>query len=147
MEVRHLSIAVLAIWLTNCTPQEKKSVSMADTTWAILPFIKVDSVNPILAPDKGIFFCPILKKNVNWEEKDVFNPAAVVRHDSVYLIYRAEDTIGKYAGTSRLGLAASADGLHFTRRREPIFFPAEDFMKKYEWEGGVEDPRIVESEG
>ncbi len=48
--------------------------------------------------------------------------------------------------TSRLGLAESADGIHFTRRAEPVFFPAEDDQKAREWPGGVEDPRIVERE-
>lgn len=133
--------------LVACSPQKKDQLGeIKDTTWAILPFVKVDSLNPILAAGVGKFFCSILKKEVNWEEKDVFNPAAVVRNDSVFLIYRAEDRIGKYAGTSRLGLAISTDGLHFIRKKEPILFPAEDEMKKYEWEGGVEDPRVVESE-
>jgi predicted GH43/DUF377 family glycosyl hydrolase len=133
--------------LFACSPQKKDQLGeIKDTTWAILPFVKVDSLNPILAAGDGKFFCSILKKEVNWEEKDVFNPAAVVRNDSVFLIYRAEDRIGKYAGTSRLGLAISTDGLHFIRKKEPILFPAEDEMKKYEWEGGIEDPRVVESE-
>jgi beta-1,2-mannosidase len=137
----------LLIFLGACSLEKNNgSTEARDTTWALLPFVKVDSVNPVLSASDGKFICPILKKEILWEEKDVFNPAAVVRHDSVYLIYRAEDVIGKYAGTSRLGLAVSSDGLHFTRRGEPIFFPAEDFMKVYEWEGGVEDPRIVESE-
>jgi predicted GH43/DUF377 family glycosyl hydrolase len=48
--------------------------------------------------------------------------------------------------TSRLGLAISEDGLHFTKLPEPVFYPAEDNMKVYEWKGGVEDPRIVEAE-
>jgi predicted GH43/DUF377 family glycosyl hydrolase len=82
---------------------------------------------------------------VRWEEKDVFNPAAVVRNGKVYMIYRAEDTIGKFAGTSRLGLAVSPDGVQFTRRPTPVFYPDNDAMKPYEWEGGCEDPRIVES--
>jgi predicted GH43/DUF377 family glycosyl hydrolase len=69
-----------------------------------------------------------------------------VRDGRVYLIYRAEDVVGIYAGTSRLGLAISEDGLHFTRRREPVFYPANDSMKIYEWEGGVEDRRFVEAE-
>ncbi len=131
------------ILLASCSTNKKAGLTTRDTTWALLPFVKVDSINPILVPRDGEFFCPILKREVGWEEKDVFNPAAVVRHDSVYLIYRAEDTIGKYAGTSRLGLAVSADGLHFVRRKEPVLFPDEDFMKVYEWEGGIEDPRIV----
>ena len=136
-----------SVFLFDCTHrQNTSSTEYQDTTWALLPFVKVDSLNPILNSGDGKFICPILKKEVLWEEKDVFNPAAIVRHDSVYLIYRAEDTIGKFAGTSRLGLAVSSDGLHFTRRRAPIFFPSEDFMKVYEWEGGVEDPRIIERE-
>jgi beta-1,2-mannosidase len=135
------------LFLFACTTQKKEQPEeINDTTWAILPFVKVDSLNPILTAGDGKFICPILKKEVKWEEKDVFNPAAVVRNDSVFLIYRAEDIIGKYAGTSRLGLAVSTDGLHFIRRKKPILFPAEDEMKRYEWEGGIEDPRIVERE-
>lgn len=145
---RSTGFIVLITFLSMaCSTKDKiTSADTRDTTWALLPFVKVDSVNPILTPGVGKFTCPILKKEVLWEEKDVFNPAAVIRNDSVYLIYRAEDTIGKYAGTSRLGLAVSSDGLHFTRRVAPVFYPAEDSMKIYEWEGGIEDPRIVESE-
>jgi beta-1,2-mannosidase len=117
-----------------------------DTTWSLLPFVKVDSVNPVLEPGENTFRCPILKRDVQWDKKDVFNPAAVVRNNKVHLIFRAEDTIGKFAGTSRLGLAVSDDGLHFTKLKEPVFFPDNDSLKLYEWEGGVEDPRIVESE-
>jgi predicted GH43/DUF377 family glycosyl hydrolase len=136
--------AVLPLFFA-CTPQKRdQSKEIKDTTWAILPFVKVDSVNPILRAGDGKFICSILKREISWEEKDVFNPAAVVRNDSVFLIYRAEDNIGKYAGTSRLGLAVSMDGLRFIRKKEPILFPAEDEMKIYEWEGGIEDPRIVE---
>ncbi|MCA6378301.1 MAG: family 43 glycosylhydrolase [Cytophagales bacterium] len=135
------------LFLFACSLQKgNQAKEINDTSWAILPFIKVDSLNPILAAGDGKFFCPILKKEVSWEEKDVFNPAAVVRNDSVFLIYRAEDNIGKYAGTSRLGLAVSTDGLHFSRKKQPILFPAEDELKRYEWEGGIEDPRIVERE-
>lgn len=116
-----------------------------DTTWAILPFNKVDSVNPVLVPGDGEFRCPIRGTIVKWEEKDVFNPAAVVRDEKVYMLYRAEDNIGKYAGTSRIGLAVSDDGLHFLRRSEPVLFPSNDSLKVYEWEGGIEDPRVVET--
>ena len=45
-----------------------------------------------------------------------------------------------------LGIATSDDGLHFTKIKEPVFFPDNDSLKIFEWEGGVEDPRIVESE-
>lgn len=76
----------------------------------------------------------------------MFNPAAVVKNDTLFLLYRAEDVIGKYAGTSRIGLAYSLDGLHFKRYAAPVLFPDEDVMKQYEWEGGIEDPRIIEDE-
>jgi predicted GH43/DUF377 family glycosyl hydrolase len=118
---------------------------MMTEAWILGPFIKQDQANPCLAPKpESAFHCPIRDATVYWEEKDVFNPAAVVRKDKVYLLYRAEDTIGRHAGTSRIGLAESSDGRSFTRRPEPVLYPDNDFMKKYEWEGGCEDPRLVE---
>lgn len=141
-----LAPLLILLVVSACTTSEDKGAFEHDSTWAMLPFKKLNEVNPILKASDGVFMCPILKQEVKWEEKDVFNPAAVVRNGAVYLFYRAEDTIGKYAGTSRIGLAMGADGVNFTRMREPLLFPAEDFMKVYEWEGGIEDPRIVESE-
>ena len=115
--------------------------------WSMTSFVKVDTVNPVLLPsDEPTFECPIREEVVNWEAKDVFNPTVVVREDKLYMIYRAEDTVGKYAGTSRLGLAVSDDGFHFKKMPQPIFYPDNDAMKTYEWEGGVEDPRLVENE-
>ncbi len=116
------------------------------TSWALLPFVKVDSVNPVLQPGTGSFIDPIWKKRIDWEEKDVFNPAIVVKDGKIYMLYRAQDKVGKPGGTSRIGLAESTDGLHFTRSPEPVFYPDNDAYKKYEWEGGCEDPRIVEDE-
>jgi beta-1,2-mannosidase len=130
-------------------PREKNAASAdvdSDSLWALLPFVKVDSVNPVLLPGDNSFACPILKKTILWEEKDVFNPAAVVKDDQVFLLYRAEDKIGKFAGTSRLGLAVSSDGLHFSKMETPVLYPDNDSLKIYEWEGGIEDPRIVEDE-
>ncbi len=112
--------------------------------WMLVPFVKQDAVNPCLIPSKAIFADPIRKNNVEWEEKDVFNPAAVVRNNKVYLLYRAQDKIGLPAGTSRIGLAYSSDGLHFKRLQKPVLYPDNDEYKKFEWEGGCEDPRIVE---
>jgi predicted GH43/DUF377 family glycosyl hydrolase len=120
------------------------AVGNQDTGWTLLPFNKLDSVNPILVPGTGRFFCPLRKKQVLWEQKDVFNPAIVVRDQKVMMLYRAQDTSGRPGGTSRIGLAESPDGIHFTRRPEPVLFPGEDPWKKYEWEGGCEDPRVVE---
>jgi predicted GH43/DUF377 family glycosyl hydrolase len=121
-----------------------KTNEMSDSSWALIPFVKIDSANPILTPGNGSFICPVRKEKVLWEEKDVFNPAIVVRDGKVYMLYRAQDKTGKPDGTSRIGLAESSDGIHFTRHLEPVFFPDNDEQKKYEWEGGCEDPRIVE---
>jgi predicted GH43/DUF377 family glycosyl hydrolase len=122
----------------RCIGQEKP--------WMIAPFVKQDKVNPCLEPGDRKFLDPILNKQVAWEEKYVFNPAAVVRNGKVYLLYRAEDTVQKYAGVSRIGLAESTDGLRFKRRPAPVLFPSNDEFKKYEWEGGCEDPRVVEDD-
>jgi predicted GH43/DUF377 family glycosyl hydrolase len=48
--------------------------------------------------------------------------------------------------TSRLGLAVSEDGLHFRKQPSPVFYPDSDSMLQYEWKGGVEDPRVVQTE-
>lgn len=140
-----LGALIISCLLVSACQQKEKSTPEKDS-WAILPFEKVNDHNPILKAGDGAFTCPILKTSVKWEEKDVFNPAAVVRNDTVFMLYRAEDTIGKHAGTSRIGLAKSVDGINFTREQQPVLFPDEDFMKVYEWEGGIEDPRIVESD-
>ena len=71
-----------------------------------------------------------------WEGAGTFNPAVVHRGDKVVMLYRAQDT----QGTSRLGYAESEDGIHFTRRDEPVLSPSAD----YEKDGGVEDPRLVQ---
>ncbi len=120
--------------------------SPENANWELGPFTK-PAVNPVLQPiAQSKFFCPVRQDTVYWEEKDVFNPSAVVRDGKIFLLYRAEDKVGKHAGTSRLGLAISDDGAVFKRFPEPVFFPDHDFMNVYEWEGGVEDPRLVEDE-
>jgi len=104
----------------------------------------------VITPNPAsVFDDPITKAPVHWEALHTFNPAAVVRDDKVYVLYRAEDDSGTMQigmHTSRLGLAESDDGIHFTRHAEPVFYPANDDQKDREWPGGVEDPRIVESE-
>lgn len=116
-------------------------------SWMLGPFCKEAEANPCLVPNgRSSFFCPVRQEKVAWEAKDVFNPAAVVRQDRVWLLYRAEDSVGKHAGTSRVGLAYSEDGLHFTTLSEPVLFPDGDDCRSLEWEGGCEDPRIVETQ-
>jgi beta-1,2-mannosidase len=118
--------------------------------WAIGAFTRPASGNPVIAPrSESTFLDPILKRPVHWEILHTFNPAAVVRDGKVYVLYRAEDDSGAMAiggHTSRLGLAESTDGISFTRRPDPVFYPADDAQQSREWPGGVEDPRIVEAE-
>jgi len=123
-------------------------------TWQIGPFTRPATGNPVIVPrPESTFIDPVLKTAVRWESLHTFNPAAIVREGKVMVLYRAEDDSGSLSGkleigshTSRLGLAESEDGIHFTRRADPVFFPANDSQKAREWPGGVEDPRIVESE-
>jgi len=144
--IKTILVFAFIITISSCNSNDKTK-EPANNDWTLLPFTKVDSVNPVLLPDSTFTFkCPVRNEIVKWEEKDVFNPAAVVRNDTVFLLYRAEDKIGKYAGTSRIGLAYSTDGLHFTKHPVPVFYPGNDSLKKYEWEGGCEDPRIAEDE-
>jgi len=71
-----------------------------------------------------------------WESAGTFNPALVVHDNKIVMLYRAQDK----QGTSRLGYAESSDGIHFTRRPEPVLSPEADYEKG----GGVEDPRLVQ---
>ena len=118
-------------------------------SWQIGPFTRPTAGNPVISPlPDATFTDPILKKPIQWEALHTFNPAAIVRKDKVFVLYRAEDNTGAMeigGHTSRLGLAESKDGIHFKRRGAPVFTPAEDGQKAREWPGGVEDPRIVES--
>jgi len=135
--MKYLSLFLIAFFL---------SFPSLAQSWLIGPFHKHNAANPVLTPlTTSTFDDPIRNETVTWEAKDVFNPAAVVRNGKIYLIYRAEDQVGKYNGTSRIGLATSTDGVHFKRLPQPVLYPDNDFMKKYEWEGGIEDPRVVET--
>lgn len=79
---------------------------------------------------------PIISPRGNsWESAGTFNPAVVVRNGKFIMLYRAQDA----NGTSRLGYAESTDGIHFSRRSQPVFAPETDYEKN----GGVEDPRLV----
>src|ERR1700756_3582793 len=118
--------------------------------WVIGPFARPANGNPVVTPrPQSTFDDPVLHASAHWEALHTFNPAAMVRDGKVFVLYRAEDDSGAMqigGHTSRLGLAESKDGIHFTRLGEPVFYPANDDQKAREWPGGVEDPRIVESD-
>ena len=82
------------------------------------------SQSPVLSPQGS-----------GWESAGVFNPAVVMHDGKFVMLYRAQDK----QGTSRLGYAEGADGIHFTSRPEPVLSPE----ATYEKDGGVEDPRLV----
>ncbi|HVH71171.1 MAG TPA: glycoside hydrolase family 130 protein [Candidatus Dormibacteraeota bacterium] len=73
-------------------------------------------------------------QGTTWESAGTFNPTVVFHKGKIVMLYRAQDE----SGTSRLGYAESKDGVHFTRRPEPVLAPEAD----YERDGGVEDPRL-----
>lgn len=110
-------------------PVPARSASAPPEAWQLGPFTKYEG-NPILTPQGD-----------TWEAKDVFNPAAWSDGETVFMLYRAEDStgIGDWNGTSRLGLATSDDGIHFTRAPQPVLEPTEP----WELPGGAEDPRLV----
>ena len=117
--------------------------------WAWTGFRRPEGANPVIAPDTATrFFCPLRREWVAWQEGDTFNPAAAVHDGRVVLLYRAEDRSGEGIGlrTSRLGCAFSDDGVHFRRLSEPVFYPDVDSQTVLEWPGGVEDPRIVQTD-
>ncbi|HTH65013.1 MAG TPA: glycoside hydrolase family 130 protein [Gemmatimonadales bacterium] len=126
------------------------SPAAAQQPWMLGPFTKANDVNPIILPRQtSEFRSPTNDSTVRWEETATFNPAAVVKDGKVFVLYRAEDASGELrigGHTSRIGLAESPDGLRFTRRPAPVLYPDSDAQRPYEWTGGVEDPRIVETE-
>lgn len=114
--------------------------------WALGGFVRPADVNPVISPNReSVFSDPMTGNIIHWEANDTFNPGAAVIDGKIVVLYRAEDTTGIAIGTrtSRLGYAESIDGLHFTRKSEPVLFPDDDGQKKYEWPGGCEDPRVA----
>lgn len=117
--------------------------------WALGPFVRPAGANPIISPDSGSrFYDPMQQKLLDWESNDTFNPAAAVKDQKVYVLYRAEDKSGVGIGhrTSRIGLAESKDGITMKRMGKPVLFPGKDDQQEFEWTGGCEDPRVAVTE-
>jgi beta-1,2-mannosidase len=102
-------IALIAVAAVSFTPPFGK--------WTRL------SVDPIVTP-----------KGDTFESAGTFNPSVVRKDGKFVMLYRAQDR----RGTSSLGYATSDDGIHFTRRPEPVMVSE----TPYEKGGGVEDPRL-----
>lgn len=104
--------------------------------------------NPILKADSTLVFYDSLKQvNVKWQKADVFNPAAIVKDGKVYMFTRSEDNPAAILGgrTSRIGLAVSEDGIHFKNFPTPVLYPDAGKFRQYDYPGGCEDPRVVET--
>lgn len=134
----YLSFLLFAIGCSN-RPSEK---------WDFRSFYK-PAENPVLKADSSFTFVdPIRNELVKWQRADVFNPAAIVRDNKVCLLYRSEDNPAAILGgrTSRIGLAFSEDGMHFSKFPTPVLYPDSSKFMQYDWPGGCEDPRIVQTE-
>lgn len=137
--VRRVPTALTMLWLAMASP-------VAAQDWALGPFVRPAGINPVILPDStSTFIDPMSGQRLAWEASDTFNPAAIRRKNKIYVLYRAEDRSGQGIGkrTSRLGMAVSKDGLRMKRRKTPVFYPADDSQKEFEWPGGCEDPRIA----
>lgn len=119
-----------------------------DMSWTIGPWTRAAD-GPVIRPDpSALFDDPVSHSPVHWEALHTFNPAAIVRDGKVIVLYRAEDDTGKMAiaeHVSRIGMAVSDDGVHFTQMPKPVFYPDNDDQLPREDQGGTEDPRIVEA--
>ena len=132
---------IAVIILTGCSSQK---ALMSDLSSFYKPV-----TNPILKADSSLVFYDSLKKTmVKWQKADVFNPAAVVKNGKVYLFTRSEDNPAAILGgrTSRIGIAVSDDGINFKNHPTPILYPDNSRYKEYDYPGGCEDPRVVETE-
>jgi hypothetical protein len=85
-----------------------------DRDWMLGPFQREDAANPCLTPSPAaLFSCPVRGEMVRWEEKDVFNPAAVLRRSRDYFIRPEKE----YEITGQIGNVCFLEGLvHFKRR-------------------------------
>lgn len=142
-----LRLLVLFLWLVELIPAP---LMAQEKPWMLGPFERLPDARPILQKDSTTTFQdPITGNTVAWESMATFNPAAVVKNDTIQVLYRAEEKLGeKEIGghTSRIGLATSADGITYQRQAKPVLYPRQDNQQNFEWPGGVEDPRIVETE-
>jgi len=135
-----ISIIFLAL-VSGCKTQ-------VGTKWDFRSFYK-PAENPVLSADSAYTFTdPVKNVMVRWQRADVFNPAAIVKDNKIFLLYRSEDNPAAILGgrTSRIGLASSDDGIHFTKYPTPVLYPDTSRYSQYDSPGGCEDPRIVQTE-
>ncbi len=123
----------------GCFTQQSQETTV---NWRLEPVSPHDSV--VLTTGRHRFFCPVRQDTVAWNLKAVGSPAVVVKDDKIYMLFVARDTLGRYGGTGRVGLAVSHDGYTFEKYPVPVFYPENDRYKGIEWEGGITSIRLVE---
>lgn len=145
-----LAVALPLLLILSSCKEAKEAPDTSPTgtheKW-MLGFKKTD-INPIMTADSSyVFNDPVSNKAVQWQKADVFNPGAVVRNDTIFVLFRAEDNPKAILGgrTSRIGLAYSTDGIHFTKHAQPVLYPDNDEFSQWDQPGGIEDPRVVET--
>ena len=149
MKYRILILICITALVTACRDTQTKTVKSSPASpgpW-MLNFEKTD-FNPIMTADSSyVYRDPITGESVQWQKADVFNPGAVIRNDTVFMLFRAEDNPEAILGgrTSRIGLGYSTDGIHFTKFPDPVLYPDNDSFQKWDYPGGIEDPRVVET--
>jgi predicted GH43/DUF377 family glycosyl hydrolase len=84
---------------------------------------------------------PILEPIIEhpWESVVVFNTAALLLENKIYLLYRAR---GYRGGISRIGYAMSKDGYHIDERLDKPIFGPDPLEDKEAF--GCEDPRLTQ---
>lgn len=113
--------------------QETPAVSPPRVRLPVFAF-EAHPSNPILIP-----------QGTTWEAHSVAAPAAIVKQDTLFLLYEAAEQAhaGIWSSTARIGLAFSTNGVSFVRVPGAVLVPTLDF----ETPGGCRDPRVIFSNG
>jgi len=116
----------------------RASVNLENLLKSIRPETKLKTFtraehNPILS----------LKKDSKWEDRSVFNPAALFLDNKIHILYRAQNL----ENTSSIGYANTSNGIDLDFRLDhPIYIPRADEESKQTGPGGFsgcEDPRVT----
>jgi predicted GH43/DUF377 family glycosyl hydrolase len=122
----------LTAYTSNTVPKITINSTQNESNYTAPYFPLLDftpsSHNPILGPNKGS----------GWESAYLYNPAAILLDDKIFLLYRAQNE----SLVSAIGLAWSNNGWNFTRYTKPVVQPSEWYETH-----GTEDPRVVRVNG
>jgi hypothetical protein len=121
-------LAIL-IFFSACTP---KPTLFDQLNWFYKPVSE-----PVLSHDStAVYFDSLKNETVRWKKADVFNPAAIVRNDTIYVLSRCEDNPAAALGgrTSRRNIRQSG-WYTFTSLRN-LSLSRTDAFQQYDYPGG-----------